>query len=193
MQEIRVKRGWSYGAGCALRRSRLPHWFEIWMAAGIDVAGPGRRAHASICSPTTPRTARPTTRSTSARSYLIRLDAGSTSPPRASACSSPCATPWCSIFAGPGSPPGLEALGALAALPTSAPPASASCGPDDAVRTVAVTTAEQAGTALAAAGAGALTVVDHDEWSRATATPEAEAEHHQAAEADRQCRRTTAA
>ncbi len=29
MQEIRVKRGWSYGAGCALRRSRLPHWFEI--------------------------------------------------------------------------------------------------------------------------------------------------------------------
>jgi len=40
MQEIRVKRGWSYGAGCGLRRSRLPHWFEIWMAAGIDVAGP---------------------------------------------------------------------------------------------------------------------------------------------------------
>ena len=39
MQEIRVKRGWSYGAGCAVRRSRLPHWFEIWMAAGIDVAG----------------------------------------------------------------------------------------------------------------------------------------------------------
>jgi len=40
MQEIRVKRGWSYGAGCALRRSRLPHWFEIWTAAGIDVCGP---------------------------------------------------------------------------------------------------------------------------------------------------------
>jgi len=40
MQEIRVKRGWSYGAGCALRRSRLPHWFEIWTAAGIEVAGP---------------------------------------------------------------------------------------------------------------------------------------------------------
>ncbi|MCX5741503.1 MAG: insulinase family protein, partial [Proteobacteria bacterium] len=38
MQEIRVKRGWSYGAGCGLRRSRLPHWFEIWMAAGSDVA-----------------------------------------------------------------------------------------------------------------------------------------------------------
>src|SRR5262249_46720090 len=27
MQEIRVKRGWSYGAGCALRRPRLPHRF----------------------------------------------------------------------------------------------------------------------------------------------------------------------
>jgi zinc protease len=40
MQEIRVKRGWSYGAGCALRRSRLPHWFEIWTAAAIEVAGP---------------------------------------------------------------------------------------------------------------------------------------------------------
>ena len=39
MQEIRVKRGWSYGAGCALRRSRKPHWFEIWLAPGATVAG----------------------------------------------------------------------------------------------------------------------------------------------------------
>jgi zinc protease len=39
MQEIRVRRGWSYGAGCALRRSRGPHWFEIWMATAIGVAG----------------------------------------------------------------------------------------------------------------------------------------------------------
>lgn len=39
MQEIRVKRGWSYGAGCALRRSRGRHWFEMWMATAIDVAG----------------------------------------------------------------------------------------------------------------------------------------------------------
>jgi zinc protease len=38
MQEIRVKRGWSYGAGCALRRSRAAHWFEMWMATGIDKA-----------------------------------------------------------------------------------------------------------------------------------------------------------
>jgi zinc protease len=39
MQEIRVKRGWSYGAGCALRRSRKPHWFEMWLAPGASVAG----------------------------------------------------------------------------------------------------------------------------------------------------------
>jgi len=38
MQEIRVKRGWSYGAGCALRRSRRAHWFEMWMATAIGVA-----------------------------------------------------------------------------------------------------------------------------------------------------------
>ena len=37
MQEIRVKRGWSYGAGCALRRSRADHWFEIHLAPSIDV------------------------------------------------------------------------------------------------------------------------------------------------------------
>jgi len=39
MQEIRVKRGWSYGAGCAIRRSRGPHWIEMWMATAIEVAG----------------------------------------------------------------------------------------------------------------------------------------------------------
>ncbi len=40
MQEIRVKRGWSYGAGCGFRRSRISHWFEAWMATGIEVAVP---------------------------------------------------------------------------------------------------------------------------------------------------------
>ncbi len=39
MQEIRVRRGWSYGAGCMLRRSRGRHWLEMWMATAIDVAG----------------------------------------------------------------------------------------------------------------------------------------------------------
>jgi zinc protease len=40
MQEIRVKRGWSYGAGCGFRRSKISHWFEVWMAAGIEVSVP---------------------------------------------------------------------------------------------------------------------------------------------------------
>jgi predicted Zn-dependent peptidase len=55
-----------------------------------------------------------------------------------------------------------EALGALAAADVRAA-CKRQLRPDDAV-TVAVTTAEQAGEALAAAGAGALTVVDHDEY-----------------------------
>jgi zinc protease len=39
MQEIRVKRGWSYGAGCTVRRSRDRHWIEMWMATAIENAG----------------------------------------------------------------------------------------------------------------------------------------------------------
>ena len=38
MQEIRVKRGWSYGAGCRMHRSRAPHWFRISMAPTREVA-----------------------------------------------------------------------------------------------------------------------------------------------------------
>jgi zinc protease len=37
MQEIRVKRGWSYGAGCALHRSRGAHWFRIHLAPSAEV------------------------------------------------------------------------------------------------------------------------------------------------------------
>lgn len=48
MQEIRVKRGWSYGAGCALRRSRGRHWFEMWMATAIDVAGDACRVTSDL-------------------------------------------------------------------------------------------------------------------------------------------------
>jgi zinc protease len=40
MQEIRVKRGWSYGAGCRMHRSRAPHWFRITMAPTSEVAVP---------------------------------------------------------------------------------------------------------------------------------------------------------
>lgn len=36
MQEIRVKRGWSYGAGCRLGRARGNHWFRIHLAPSAD-------------------------------------------------------------------------------------------------------------------------------------------------------------
>jgi zinc protease len=55
-----------------------------------------------------------------------------------------------------------EALEALAAADVRAA-CKRQLRPDDAV-TVAVTTAEQAGPSLANAGAGALTVVNHDEY-----------------------------
>lgn len=38
MQEIRVKRGWSYGASCRMLRSRAPHWFRISLAPTREVA-----------------------------------------------------------------------------------------------------------------------------------------------------------
>lgn len=37
MQEIRVKRGWSYGADCHWYRSRGPHWFSIHLAPPVEV------------------------------------------------------------------------------------------------------------------------------------------------------------
>jgi zinc protease len=39
MQEIRVKRGWSYGAGCHWYRSRGAHWFSIHLAPPGAVVG----------------------------------------------------------------------------------------------------------------------------------------------------------
>jgi len=37
MQEIRVQRGWSYGAGCMLDRGRGPMWFRIYLAPAAEV------------------------------------------------------------------------------------------------------------------------------------------------------------
>ena len=159
MQEIRVKRGWSYGAGCALRRSRLPHWFEIWMAAGIDVAGPAVAltlelfAEYAANGPTDDEV-------DFARSYLV----GAMPFHVATARQRMQLAVRDAVF---DLPPGYtaklpEALGAL-----SGEDVRAACRrqlrPDDAV-TVAVTTADQAQAALAAAGGGTLTVVDHDEY-----------------------------
>jgi len=159
MQEIRVKRGWSYGAGCALRRSRLPHWFEIWMAAGIDVAGPAVAltldllADYAACGPTDDEV-------DFARSYLV----GAMPFHVATARQRMQLAVRDAVF---DLPSGFtaklpEALGALTAADVRA--ACKRCLRPESAVTVAVTTAEHAQTALEAAGAGALTVVDHDEY-----------------------------
>ncbi|MDB4964136.1 MAG: peptidase domain protein [Myxococcales bacterium] len=159
MQEIRVKRGWSYGAGCALRRSRLPHWFEIWMAAGIDVAGPAVALSLELFAEYAAKG--PTDDEVDfARSYLV----GSMPFHVATARQRMQLAVRDAVF---DLPPGYtaklpEAFGALAASDVRAA-CKRQLRPDDAV-TVAVTTAENAQVALAAAGGGTLTVVDHDEY-----------------------------
>jgi zinc protease len=159
MQEIRVKRGWSYGAGCALRRSRLPHWFEIWMAAGIDVAGPAVALTLELFADYAAHG--PTDDEVDfARSYLV----GAMPFHVATARQRMQLAVRDAVFELPaGFTARLpEALGALTAADVRA-----ACTryllPDSAV-TVAVTTADQALRALEAAGAGALTVVDHDAY-----------------------------
>jgi len=159
MQEIRVKRGWSYGAGCALRRSRLPHWFEVWMAAGIEVAGPAIALTLDLLADYAANG--PTDDEVDfARSYLI----GSMPFHVATARQRMQLAVRDAVF---DLPAGFTAqlpdtLGQLTAADVRA--AAGRCiRPEHAV-VVAVTTAEQAQASLAAAGAGALTVVDHDEY-----------------------------
>jgi zinc protease len=36
MQEIRVKRGWSYGAGCRIGRARGAHWLRLYLAPSAE-------------------------------------------------------------------------------------------------------------------------------------------------------------
>jgi zinc protease len=38
MQEVRVARGWSYGAGCRMHRGQLGHWFRMHLAPTAEVA-----------------------------------------------------------------------------------------------------------------------------------------------------------
>jgi zinc protease len=159
MQEIRVKRGWSYGAGCALRRSRLPHWFEIWMAAGIDVAGSAVALTLDLFADYAAHG--PTDDEVDfARSYLV----GAMPFHVATARQRMQLAVRDAVF---DLPTGFtaklpEALGALGASDVRAA-CKRHLRPDDAV-TVAVTTAEQAGPSLAGARAGTLAVVDHDEY-----------------------------
>jgi zinc protease len=159
MQEIRVKRGWSYGAGCALRRSRLPHWFEIWTAAGIEVAGP---AVALILELLADYAAHgPTDDEVDfARSYLV----GAMPFHVATARQRMQLAVRDAVFDLPAGYTARlpEALGQLTAADVRAA-CKRHLRPEDAV-TVAVTTAEHAQAALAAANAGPMTIVDHDEY-----------------------------
>lgn len=159
MQEIRVKRGWSYGAGCALRRSRLPHWFEIWMAAGIDVAGPAVALTLELFADYA--SSGPTDDEVEfARSYLV----GAMPFHVATARQRMQLAVRDAVF---DLPSGFTARLPEAFAALSAADVRAACRthlrPDDAV-TVAVTTAEHAQQPLEAAHAGVLTVVDHDEY-----------------------------
>lgn len=159
MQEIRVKRGWSYGAGCALRRSRLPHWFEIWTAAAIDVAGPCVALTLDLLNDYAAHG--PTDDEVDfARSYLV----GAMPFHVATARQRMQLAVRDAVFE---LPSGYTARLPEALSQLTAADVRAACKqhlrPDDAV-TVAVTTAEQAHDALAAANAGTMTVVDHDEY-----------------------------
>ena len=159
MQEIRVKRGWSYGAGCALRRSRMPHWFEVWMAAGIEVAGPAIALTLDLLADYAANG--PTDDEVDfARSYLV----GAMPFHVATARQRMQLAVRDAVFELPtGFTAKLpEALGQLSAADVRG--ACARCIRPESAVTVAVTTAERARTALESAGAGTLTVVDHDEY-----------------------------
>ncbi|HEY5923234.1 MAG TPA: insulinase family protein, partial [Kofleriaceae bacterium] len=159
MQEIRVKRGWSYGAGCALRRSRLPHWFEIWTAAAIDVAGSAVGLTLELLADYAAHG--PTDDEVDfARSYLV----GAMPFHVATARQRMQLAVRDAVFE---LPTGYTARLPEALAQLTAADVRAACKrhlrPEDAV-TVAVTTAAQAQQALAAADAGPMTIVDHDEY-----------------------------
>jgi len=159
MQEIRVKRGWSYGAGCALRRSRMPHWFEIWTAAAIDVAGSAVGLTLELLADYAAQG--PTDDEVDfARSYLV----GAMPFHVATARQRMQLAVRDAVFE---LPAGYTARLPEALAQLTAADVRAACKrhlrPEDAV-TVAVTTAEQAQAALGAAGAGPMTIVDHDEY-----------------------------
>jgi zinc protease len=159
MQEIRVKRGWSYGAGCALRRSRLPHWFEIWTAAAIDVAGPAVALTLELLADYAANG--PTDDEVDfAKSYLV----GAMPFHVATGRQRMQLAVRDAVFELPAGYTAKlpEMLGQLTAADVRAA-CKRHLRPDQAV-TVAVTTAENAHEGLAQASGGPMTVVDHDEY-----------------------------
>jgi zinc protease len=159
MQEIRVKRGWSYGASCSLRRSRLPHWFEVATAVGIEHAGPSITLTLDLLADYAAHG--PTDEEVDfAKSYLV----GAMPFHVATARQRMQLAVRDAVF---DLPSGFtvrlpEVLASLTTADVRA--ACAVCIKPDTAVTIAVTTAETAQTALEAAGAGTLTVVDHDAY-----------------------------
>lgn len=159
MQEIRVRRGWSYGAGCTMRRSRGRHWIEMWMATGIDVAGDAVRTTLAMYEDLATR-GLDADETALARSYVV----GSMPFHHATARQRMQLAVRDAIY---GLPAGYSA---------NLPAQVAELGQDDVARaaarwlrpdavvTVAVATADVAQGALAAANAGPVTVVEHDAY-----------------------------
>jgi zinc protease len=159
MQEIRVKRGWSYGAGCALRRSRGPHWLEMWMATAIDVAGDAVSLTLEMYADLAARglTAEEVD---FARGYLVGSMpfhlATARQRMQLAVRDASFGLPWDYTATLPAKLAELGVADARAA-------AQRHLRPDDIV-TVAVTTASEAGDALARAGAGSVQIVAHDSY-----------------------------
>lgn len=159
MQEIRVKRGWSYGAGCTLRRSRGRHWLEMWMATAIDVAGEAVQTTLDLYADLAAR-GLPADELDLARAYLI----GSMPFHQATARQRMQLAVRDAVFGLPADytitlPSRVADLGP--ADVTAA--AGRWLRPDDVV-TVAVTTADAARERLAAAGAGPVSIVPFDSY-----------------------------
>jgi zinc protease len=159
MQEIRVKRGWSYGAGCTLRRSRGRHWLEMWMATAIDVAGDAVRTTLDLYADLAAR-GLPADELDLARAYLV----GSMPFHQATARQRMQLAVRDAVFGLPADYTiSLPArLGELGAADVTAA-AGRWLRPDDVV-TVAVTTADGARDRLAAAGAGPVATVAYDSY-----------------------------
>ncbi len=159
MQEIRVKRGWSYGAGCSLRRSRGPHWLEMWMATAIEVAGDAVTLTLDMYADLAAR-GLTADEVDFARGYLVGSMpfhlATARQRMQLAVRDASFGLPWDYTAT-------LPARLAEIGVPEVRAAAARHLRPDDVV-TVAVTTAADAGDALAGAGAGPVQIVAHDAY-----------------------------
>jgi zinc protease len=159
MQEIRVRRGWSYGAGCTLRRSRGRHWIEMWMATAIDVAGDAVKTTLELYADVAAK-GLSDEETALARSYVV----GSMPFHQATARQRMQIAVRDAVYGLPaGYTTSLPAVVAELATSDVAAAAARWLRPD-AIVTVAVATAATAKDLLAGAGAGPVDVVAHDAY-----------------------------